>query len=180
MSYRPITDVWILARPKHRYYGAFPAGYLQRARDLLGVTIHDPVLHVCGGKVKEYPFRGFGKNDRTVDIDPAVKPDYCMDVRERLPKRRGGWFAALSDTPYSEDEAANYRAGRDAYPSPQILLRDSLRVVRPGGRVGVLHYEWPRHPKILDGVPIRSVALIAVVMGQGNKGRFFSVFERLD
>ena len=35
MSYRPITDLWILARPKHRYYGAFPAGYLQRGRHLI-------------------------------------------------------------------------------------------------------------------------------------------------
>ena len=31
MSYRPITDVWILGRPKVRYYGAYPSGFLERA-----------------------------------------------------------------------------------------------------------------------------------------------------
>jgi hypothetical protein len=32
VSYRPITDVWILARPKVKYYGAYPNGFLERAR----------------------------------------------------------------------------------------------------------------------------------------------------
>ena len=46
MSYRPITDVWILARSKVPYYGAYPAGFLHRARTLLGVDAVGAVLHV--------------------------------------------------------------------------------------------------------------------------------------
>lgn len=30
-SYRPICDLWILARPKVKYYGAYPNGFLERA-----------------------------------------------------------------------------------------------------------------------------------------------------
>jgi hypothetical protein len=60
MSFRPIADVWILARSKVKYFGAYPAGFLSRARDLLGVGINDQVLHVCAGKVRKYPYRGFG------------------------------------------------------------------------------------------------------------------------
>lgn len=65
MSYRPITDVWILARPKVKYYGAYPNGFLERARALLGVSPFDPVLHVCGGSAREYPAkpRGFGPRE---------------------------------------------------------------------------------------------------------------------
>lgn len=86
MTYRPITDVWILGRPKVKYYGSFPAGFLERARALLGVTIHDPVLHVCGGKVRDYQSgpmkgKGLGPNDCTVDLDPALDPDFLLDVR---------------------------------------------------------------------------------------------------
>lgn len=86
MSYRPITDVWMLCRGKTGYYGTFPAGFLERARFLLGVTIFDPVLHVCGGKVKDYQSgpmkgKGLGPNDRTVDLDPDLDPDFCLDVR---------------------------------------------------------------------------------------------------
>ena len=40
MSYRPITDVMILARSKTKYYGAFPAGFLSRARWELGCGPH--------------------------------------------------------------------------------------------------------------------------------------------
>ena len=60
MTYRPITDTWILTRAKlkrgHTFYGAYPGGFPERARALLGVTINDPVLHVCGGKIKYYPY----------------------------------------------------------------------------------------------------------------------------
>ena len=35
MGYRPITDLWFLARPKVKYYGAYPNGFLERARALL-------------------------------------------------------------------------------------------------------------------------------------------------
>jgi hypothetical protein len=91
MSYRPICDTWILARTKlkggKKYYGAFPAGFLHRARALLGVGIDDPVLHVCGGHVKAYPYAGFGPNDRTLDLDPATEPDFLRDAREALPMR---------------------------------------------------------------------------------------------
>jgi hypothetical protein len=49
MTYRPISDEWILARPRLRegakLFGAYPGGYLERARALLGVHINDPVLH---------------------------------------------------------------------------------------------------------------------------------------
>lgn len=85
MSYRPICDIWLLARPKVAYYGAYPAGFLGRARDLLGVTPTSYVLHVCGGKVRDYPYRGLSQNDYTMDLDQDLKPDFCQDVREHWP-----------------------------------------------------------------------------------------------
>lgn len=71
MSYRPITDVWFLARAKlkggKKYYGAYLGGFPERARALLGCRLNDPVLHVCGGCARDYPYRrGFGPNDRTL------------------------------------------------------------------------------------------------------------------
>ena len=86
MAYRPLTDTMLLCRPKVPYYGAYPSGFLERARYLLGVTINSPVLHICGGRVKDYqsgPMRGkgLGPHDRTVDLDPSVEPDYLLDVR---------------------------------------------------------------------------------------------------
>lgn len=175
MSYRPITDVWFLARAKlldgHKYYGAYLGGFPERARALLGATLDEPVLHVCGGMAKHYPYRrGFGPNDRTLDIDPLVEPDFLQDAREPLPR---GFKAILLDPPYSEDDAAKYRAGASVYPKPNALVKNSLDALLPGQRAGIIHYLLPSPPK-----GSIFVAGVAVICGFNNRVRMFSVFEK--
>lgn len=200
VSYRPITDVWILARSKTKYYGAYPAGFLHRARALLGVASSDPVLHICAGRVRDYPFRGFGKWDKTLDNDPALAPDFCRDARDPLPLRlRGGfvaeqqaygawpisplaerpvgndpWPAVLIDRPYTEDDAAHYANGAGNLPDLNDLLKRALQIVPLGGRIGVLDYLWPHPGK--HGV---EVAVIGIGTGRNGRARWFTVFERV-
>jgi hypothetical protein len=184
-DYRPLTDVMILARPKVKYYGAYPAGFLGRARAALGVGAEDAVLHVCGGKVREYPFKGFGVNDKTVDLDPACAPDFLQDVREPLPLRevllpelnaveRYAWHAVLIDRPYTEEDAAKYAPGADKLPPLNALLKNALDVVPIGGKVGVLDYLWPD-----PGKRAQEVFVIAVGTGRNARARWFTVWERL-
>lgn len=177
MTYRPITDVWILARPKVRYYGAYPNGFLERARALLGVTPDDPVLHVCGGRAREYPARprGFGAHDKTLDLDAALSPDYLQSAEEPLPSSDDGpWAALIADPPYTEHDADQYTPGRAAFPRANLVLRRMLEAVRIGGRVGMLHYVLPQPPR--EGV--RFVACVGVIVGFNNRLRCYSVFER--
>ena len=178
MTYRPICDVWLLARSKVPYYGAFPAGFLERARDLLGVGLEDAVLHVCSGRVKDYPYRGFGPRDQTVDWDAHLMPDFVMDVRTHLPQNpdpasHGYWPALLIDRPYTVDDADQYPAGRARLPNVHDLLTRGLAITRPQGRVGILDCVIPRPP-----AGSRFVACVGVIVGFGNRGRFFTVFER--
>ena len=175
MSYRPITDVWFLARAKlkdgRKYYGAYLGGFPERARALLGCTINDAVLHVCGGMAKHYPYAGgFGPNDETLDIDPKTTPDYLQDARQPLPK---GFAAMLIDPPYSEQDAAKYECGADCYPKPNELLRNALDSLNTGERVGMIHYQLPACPK-----NARFVAAIGVLCGFNNRVRVYSVFEK--
>lgn len=199
MSYRPICDFWWLARAKlkggRKYYGAYLGGFPERARVLLGVTINDPVLHVCGGMAKHYPYAGgIGPNDRTLDLDPATEPDYLADAREPFPVRKAWWnnretgygeqlfpwAAILMDPPYSPEDAANYAPGADAYPSPNLLLRNALQAVRPGGRVGIIHYLIPQPPPASKvGFETKFVASVGIGCGFNNRVRVYSVFERL-
>lgn len=180
-NYRPICDTWILARPKVKYYGAYPAGFLGRARQLVGASIDEPVLHVCSGKVLQYPYRGLGPLDRTLDVDPVLEPDFLQDARKPWPTEHnfGGetgklrWKAILADPPYSEDDCAEYACGREAYPNPSALIKRAFEVLESGQRIGILHYLWPRPPK--DAI---SVAVVSVLVGFGNRGRLFSVFEK--
>lgn len=171
MTYRPICDVWILTRPKVKYWGAYPAGFLHRARALLGVGPLDAVLHVCAGRVREYPYRGMGPNDQTVDIDPALKPDYVLDATAGLPA--GPWAAVLIDPPYTAEDAAHY--GSSPCPSATKLLALGLAVVPHGCRVGMLHYVWPQPPK-----DAREVAVVAVGTGRNQRARWFTVFARVN
>jgi hypothetical protein len=186
MSYHPIHDLWFLARCKYqggvKRYGGYPGGFPERARALLGVTLSDPVLHVCGGLVRHYPYpNAIGPNDRTLDLDPATEPDFLQDARDPFPSPlqvmlnwSSGWPAILMDPPYSEEDAEHYAAGADRYPSPNLLLKNSLDAVRPGGRVGLLHYVLPSPPS----KKVKFVAAAGVVVGFNNRVRVFSVFER--
>lgn len=177
MTYRPVCDTWFLARAKLkggvRFYGAYLGGFPERARALLGATINEPVLHVCGGMAKAYPYAGgFGPNDMTLDLDPNTQPDYLGDARDPYPS---GFKAILADPPYSEADAVNYFPGSTRYPKPNQILKRSFEALPIGGRVGIIHYILPAAPK-----PNRFVAAVGVMCGFNNRIRVYSVFERTE
>jgi hypothetical protein len=177
--------MWILARAKLKpkpdgsrnfFYGAYLGGFPERARALLGCKITDPVLHVCGGMAKFYPYsRGFGPNDKTLDLDPKCEPDFLMDAREPWPFAPPiqAWGGVLIDPPYSEEDAARYEVGREVYPKPNLLLVRAFEVLPKGGRVGIIHYMVPSPPK-----PSVFVAVVGVMCGFNNRVRVYSVFEK--
>lgn len=182
-NYRPICDVWLLARTKYTdglpRYGGYLAGFAERARALIGCSINDAVLHVCGGKARYYPYRGgFGKNDKTLDLDPLVKPDFLQDARKPFPKNpksaTGEWKGILIDPPYSEEDAEHYSPGAEKYPKPNLLLENAFVVLGKGRKVGIIHYILPKPPK-----NSKFVALVGVYSGFNNRGRTFSVFQRV-
>ena len=173
-SYRPVCDTWILARPKIKYWGAYPNGFLERARWLLG-NRRDSVLHVCGGMAKDYPaWKKLCPNDLTLDLDPACAPDFLADALDPLPPPRleDGWAAILCDPPYTAEDAKHYVP--QTCPSARAILKNALASVVVGGRVGMLHLKPPRPPS--DDV--RFLANISVVMGFDNQQRCFSIYER--
>lgn len=178
MNYRPITDIWILARPRVKFYGAYPNGFLERARALLGVQRDDPVLHVCAGLARRYPaWARLCPNDYTLDLDEATAPDFIQDARATLPDcpTQGPWRAILCDPPYTEADASHYHVGAEKMPTANALLKNALAAVRVGGRVGMLHYLLPQPPR--EGV--KFIACIGVIVGFNNRIRCYSVFERL-
>lgn len=170
MTYRPICDIWLLARPKVKYYGAYPNGFLQRARVLIGCSYTDRVLHVCSGRVKDYPNKGFGVNDITVDIDASLNPDFVMDVAKELPDVLCDGM--LIDPPYTQEDANNYSI-KDL-PNPNKLVKDCINAVAVGKKVGILHYICPSCPK-----NAKFIACVAVLVGFNNRIRCFSVYEKI-
>lgn len=182
MSYRPITDFWFLARCKYKNgrkrYGGYLGGFPERARVLIGASLSSPVLHVCGGLAKDYPYeRGFGKYDNTIDLDETCSPDFVQDVRRPLPKfsiDRRTWVGMICDPPYSESDAEKYSPGRNKYPNPHALIQNAIDSVPIGIRVGIIHYVLPKCPK-----NAKFVACVGVCCGFANRIRCYSVFERI-
>lgn len=173
--YRPITDFWFLTRAKlkdgKKYYGAYLGGFPERARRLIGCAIDEPLLHVCGGLAKHYPYAGgFGPNDKTLDIDRSVEPDICCDAEEEIPV--GPWRGILIDPPYSEEDAKRYPFG--TYPNPNRLVANAICALPVGRKVGIIHYAIPRCPK-----NAKFIACVGIACGFGNRLRCFSVFEKL-
>ena len=194
-DYRPITDNWLLAPSKIKYWGSYPSGFLQRARDLL-CRMDEPLLHVCSGRVREYPGYGVGPYDRTLDINPALEPDFCQDARQPWLQPGFGnwakvrWPAILMDPPYTKADAAQYQQYckvqppeappwgtikmAEVLPTCKELLTRAWEVLRPGGKVGLLHQF---HPK-WSPQDARLVAIIQVIQGCGQQPRCFSVWEK--
>lgn len=179
MSYRPITDFWFLTRAKlkdgKKYYGAYLGGFPERARRLIGCSINDPLLHVCGGMAKFYPYAGgFGPHDMTLDIDQSTQPDFCVDAEEGITSlgQHHPWGGILIDPPYSEEDAKHYPFG--TYPNPNKLVANAINALIVGRKCGIIHYVIPRCPK-----NAKFIACVGVVCGFGNRIRAFSVFERI-
>ena len=191
-DYRPITDTWLLAPSKVGYYGAYPNGFLQRARDLL-CRMTEPLFHVCAGRARAYPGYGFGPLDKCLDINPAMEPDCCQDARDPWPTPPGLarsdcapplWPAILIDPPYTPADAQRYNQYTDPFdllppmesvlPTPAQLLERAWEVLLPGGKVGILHQFHPRSP----AADARLVACIQVVQGTNQQPRCFTVFEK--
>ena len=171
MSYRPICDVWLLARGagssgKPAYYGAFPSGFLRRAKDFLLAGAEGRICHLCSGAVQD-------PNSTTVDIDPSVQPDYVGDATS-TPFMDNSFDAVLIDPPYTEEDARHY--GDCPLPPLPALLKEACRIVKPGGKVGLLHLLVPRIP--VGYVP-RYVALIAIITGSSQRIRVFTVLRKV-
>lgn len=190
MSYHPIHDVWFLARCKYKggkkRYGGYLGGFPERARRIIGAPLDEPMLHVCGGLARDYPYvGGFGPWDQTLDLDPECNPDFLQDAREPFPTHfvignkekistHLEWAGILIDPPYSPEDAEHYSCGKDVYPSPNQLVENALGALRVGRKVGIIHYMVPRCSK-----NAKFIFCAGIVSGFNNRIRAFSVYEKI-
>jgi SAM-dependent methyltransferase len=144
--------------------GQFPVGFLEWVYGVLCLRGNENVLHVCSGAL------GPDVRGVRVDIRAAVVPDVVADGRA-LPFADDTFDAVLIDPPYSVEYAkALYETD---YPRPSALLREAARVLRPGRRVGIVHFLVPGP---VDG--LRFVEVHGVTTGCGYRIRALTVYEK--
>jgi hypothetical protein len=146
-------------------FGQFPHGFLEDVirLQLLGDVNRDEVLHICSGTL--------GPRERwTVDMRLAARPS-VVARGESLPFLDASFKAACIDPPYTEEYARNLY--RSEFPRPSHLLKAAARVVKPGGRIGLLHIAVPITPPDCE-----FVTSFGVVPGPGFRIRAFTVYQR--
>ena len=108
-----------------------------------------------------------------MDIRPEMEPDVVCDARA-TPFVDESFDWIMIDPPYSEDYASNlYGTGKD-YPKPGQLMKEACRLLRPGGRVGLLHFQVPMIRK-----PLRVVEVRGITTGLGYAIRAFTICEKV-
>ena len=143
-------------------YGQYPRGFLAKAATLLHCS-RDRILHVCSGSLP--PGEGL-----RVDIRPNAKPDIVADGTA-LPLAAKCVDAVLIDPPYSAEYARELYG--TSYPRPAHLLREAARVVKPCGRIGIVHYIVPKPPPGTKWVMTRGLSV-----GFGFPMRALTVYVR--
>lgn len=153
----------LIDRPQPaKVFGQYPRGVIGKLLPWLRCARAE-ILHVCSGSLP----RGEGIR---VDLRRDAHPDILADGRA-LPLADGSVAAVMLDPPYTEHYARELY-GTD-YPRPSHLLREAARVVRPGGRIGFVHYITPNPPR-----GTRFVKCFALSMGFGFPMRSVAIYER--
>jgi DNA adenine methylase len=144
--------------------GGYPKRFLRLAYASLGVTDPAKVLHLCSGSM----LTGI-----RVDIRWCCHPTVVADVRN-LPFKDESFQWILADPPYSDTYAANLYGTDAVYPTPGKILREAARVLRVGGRVGLLHVTVPVFRK-----PLKLLKVYIGTLGCGYAVRALTVLEKV-
>lgn len=152
--------------PPEAVWGCYPQRFLPWALSAIQCRASE-VLHVCSGAL------GSDAGGVRVDLRLGARPDVVGDGTT-LPFRDSSFAGVLLDPPYSLEYARELYG--TAYPRPSHLLAEAARVVRPGGRVGFLHFLVPK-----PGSPLLTIERVwGVTQGCGYRIRAFTVLRRRD
>lgn len=144
--------------------GGYPKGFLQYAFRTLGVRDPDAVLHLCSGSVR---------TGITVDVRWEMQPAVVADCRQ-TPFRDESFDFILADPPYGETYAETQYGTGNRYPRPGSILKEAERLLRVGGRFGILHFLVP-----IATARMKGITVYGITTGGGYAIRAWTVFEKI-
>ena len=124
------TSILYLPRPASKYPGCYPLHFERRLPEILETTNY---VHF---------FAGLSKTGYRIDINPIVRPDLVADIH-KTPFEDNYFEAGMADPPYTKEFAKTLY--NTEYPIWSVWTKELVRIVRPQGRIAIMHnYIVPR------------------------------------
>ena len=127
------TSILYLPRPAAKYHGCYPMWFEKRLPEILET---DNYVHFFAGK----SVSGF-----RIDVNRDVHPDLVANV-EQVGLESNSFDGGMADPPYTPEFAK--KLYNTDYPIWKKWTKELVRLVKPGGRIGIMHnYIVPRLPE---------------------------------
>lgn len=143
--------------------GGYPHGFIEWALAEMGCDDSSKVLHLCSGSVL---------TGVRVDVRECVSPDIVADCRN-VPVPDGSFDFILADPPYSHEYANNLYGTADQYPLPGQICREASRILKPGGKFGLMHFQVPMVRR-----PLSIVQVYGISQGLGYAIKAWTLMEK--
>lgn len=143
--------------------GGYPKRFVEWALVEMGCTEPERVLHLCSGSML---------SGVRLDVREGMRPDVVADCT-RAPFRDESFDFILADPPYAEDYAANLYGTGSVYPRPSAITAEIARLLRPGGKAGLLHFVVPMVRK-----PLKIRGVYGITTGAGYAIRAWTFLEK--
>ena len=163
-----IYGVWYCGKKfkKAQLYGEYPATFFRRIKAMFSHIDEEKFLHLFSGTMGE---------DYGITLDGSAKfnPNYVhvLTARNPLPFENNSFEIVLADPPYSQEHSQNYNL---PYPTPELILKESMRILKPGGYFLLLHTMYPAYKR----KEVSLVGLIAIITGFKSITRLLSIFRK--
>ena len=162
-----IYGVWIIGsfyKKARNYYGAFPGPLLKRILGLF--PDRRSILHLFSGCVSTV-------DGITYDINPALKPTICDDIRNLTSHREplSDVDLVVADPPYEPSDFAEY--GQEPFNKAQVV-RDLGKVLRSGACVAWLDLRVPT----FRSDTWELLGYIGIVISSRTRVRLLTLLER--
>lgn len=139
----------------------YPSRFMYNLKKTYPEFVSDRTLHMFSGSSE------FGITTDLNSDTAAIKGDY-----RNLPFAAHSMDAVLADPPYASHWANEWHS---ELPKPKSILREAVRLVKPGGLIGILHIIIIPAYKELG---VKRVALHPILAGPNNAIRVFNLFRK--
>jgi hypothetical protein len=152
--------------------GSYPYNYLEMIDNIFGSE--ENTIEVCSGSIKGRNTSSSPSAPFTVDINPAMNPDYVGDAQKLDGISSGIFIRGMGDPPYN-NKTARKMYGTEL-PIPIRLLEAGARVCKPGSLMFLLlGNSYQPCPK-----GVKRIGCIAISVIPNNEVRFLNIYYKYE